>query len=392
MVTLTTVEKALKELYLGAIINQLNTETDPFITRIKRTSERITGNNGIIRAAQIGVNGGFGAGTETGTLPTPGENIYKNLRGTTKNLFGVISISDKSLKSIKGNDKGAFGDLVEREINGMMETAKWHFARQVSGSSKGVLATCKAGSGASNVIGVDDRRLLIEGITIDILTSSGTPVADKRRILNINRKTDEITISGAPVTVSAGNIITAQGSYGLELTGLGDLFDLTMTELYGNKRAENDWLNPFVDDAAGEISDVLLHETITQQEDAYNVNLSYIRAGNKAYQSYMKYLQAKTRIVNTTKLEGGALSLEFNGRNIVRDRFMIPDAMDFLDPTKFYLDQVSEWDWISGPVGGIFVQQGNTATYNATLVKYADLTCVTPGGMARLKGITDPDI
>ena len=389
MVTLTTVEKALKELYLGAIINQLNTETDPFITRIKRTSERITGNNGIVRAAQIGINGGFGAGTETGTLPTAGENIYKKLYGTTKNLYGTISISDKSLRSIKGNDKGAFGDLVEREINGMMETAKWHFARQVSGSSKGILATCKAAT-SSNTIQVEDRRLLIEGITIDILTSDGAEVAAKRRIKNINRSTGEITIDGAAVTVSDGYLITAQGSYGLELTGLGDLFDLTLTDLYGNKRSENDWLNPFVDAAAGEISDILLHSTITDQEDAYNVELSYIRAGNKAYENYMKYLQAKTRIINTTKLEGGAISLEFNGRNIVRDKFMLPDAMDFLDPSKFYLDQVGEWDWINGPVGGIFVQQGNTATYNATLVKYADLTCVTPGGMARLKGITDP--
>lgn len=387
MVTLTTVEKALKELYLGAIINQLNTQTDPFITRIKRTSERITGNTGIVRAAQIGINGGFGAGTETGQLPSPGENIYKKLYGTTKNLFGVISISDKSLRSIHGNDKGAFGDLVEREIDGMMETAKWHFARQVSGSSKGILAKCKASTGTK--IQVDDRRLLIEGITIDILDASGSPIAQKRRIKNINRATDEITIDGASVTVGEGALITAQGSYNLELTGLGDLFDLNLTQLYGNSREENDWLNPHVA-SGGEISDVLLHSTITDQEDAYNVQLDYIRAGNKAYQSYMKYLQAKTRIVNTTKLEGGAISLEFNGRNIVRDKFMVPDAMDFLDPSKFYLDQVGEWDWIKGPVGGIFVQQGNTATYNASLVKYADLTCVTPGGMARLTGITDP--
>lgn len=388
MVTLTTVEKALKELYLGAIINQLNTETDPFVTRIRRTSERITGNNGIIRAAQIGINGGFGAGTETGQLPAPGENIYKKLYGTTKNLFGVISISDKSMRSIRGNDKGAFGDLIEREIDGMMQTAKWHFARQISGSSTGILATCKAATSVTK-IPVNDRRLLIEGITIDILTSTGTPIAQKRRIKNINRSTNEITIDGAAITVEKGAIITAQGSYNLELTGLGDLFNLELTQLYGNDRKENDWLNPLVKEG-GEISDVLLHTTITDQEDAYNVNLSYIRAGNKAYESYMKYLQAKTRIVNTTKLEGGAISLEFNGRNIVRDKFMIPDALDFLDPTKFYLDQVSEWDWINGPVGGIFVQQGNTATYNASLVKYADMTCVTPGGMARLKGITDP--
>ena len=388
MVTLTSVEKALKELYLGAIIKELNTESDPFVARIKRTSDKITGNNGIVRAAQVGINGGFGAGTETGTLPTPGENIYKNLRSTTKNLYGTISISDKSMKSIKGNDKGAFGDLITNEITGMMETAKWHFARQVSGSASGVLATVSAGSG--NKITVDNRRMLLEGMTIDILDEDGSPVAQARRITNINRSTDEITISGAAVTVSSGMLITAQNSYGLELTGLTDLFDLDAERLYGNDRATNDWLNPYVEEDAGEISDIMLTEIVMQQEDAYNVKIDYIRAGNDAYYAYAKYLEDRVRIVNSTKLEGGFTGLKFGESVIVRDKFMEPDAIHFLDSDKFYLDQVSEWDWIPGPVGGIFVQNGNTPTYNATLAKYADLMCTVPGGMACLKGVTAP--
>lgn len=387
MVTLATVEKALKELYLGAIIKQLNTETDPFISRIQRTSERITGNNGIVRDAQIGINGGFGAGTETGVLPQPGENIYKKLYSITKNMYGVIAVSDKALKSIKGNDRGAFGNLIRREIDGMMETAKWHFARQVSGKSTGVLATVKSGSG--NTIVVDDWRLLIEGITIDILSSSGGEVAKARRILNINRSTGAVTISGASVSASAGMLITAQNSYGLELTGLGDLFDLSMSQLYGNDRATNDWINPHVEDNAGEISDTLLTEAIVRQEDAYNVTINYIRAGNDAYQSYAKYLEKRARIINTTKLEGGFTALKFGEHPLVRNKFMAPDAIDFLDTSKFYLDQVSEWDWINGPTQNIFTQNAGSPTYNATLAKYADLMCVTPGGMARYKGVTD---
>ena len=69
-----------------------------------------------------------------------------------------------------------------------------------------------------------------------------------------------------------------------------------------------------------------------------------------------------------------------------------PDAgMDFLDSSKFVIDQVGEWDWIEGPTRSIFVQNGNTPTYNATLVKYADLMCLTPGGMGRMTGIADPE-
>ena len=390
MVTLATVEQALKELYLGPIINELNTDTDPFITRIKRTSERIVGNNGIIRDAQIGMNGGFGAGTETGELPAPGENIYKKLKSTTKNLYGVISVSHKALKALDNDSrKGAFDNMVQRDIDTMMATAKYHFARQTSGSSTGVLTKTKTGSG--NSFGVDDTRLLIEGIQIDILSSSGSPVAQKRRILNINRKTNTVTISGAAVSVEAGMLVTVQGSYGLELTGLDDLFNVDgLTTLYGLTRADNDWLNPHVETASDPISDVLLTEIITRQEDAYNVNINYLRAGNDAYNAYAKYLESRARIVNTTIYEGGYKGLKFGELPLIRSKFTEKDSIDFLDTEAFTIDQVSEWDWIPGPTNGIFVQLGNTPTFNATLAKYADLMCDKPGGMARLKGVTAP--
>lgn len=385
---LASVEKALKELYLGPIIEQLNTDIDPFVARIERSTENITGNNGIVRAAQIGLNGGFGAGTETGTLPLPGENIYKNLRSTTKNLYGVISISDKLLKSVKANDRGAFANLVEREIRGMLHTAKWHFARQVYGSSSGKLAACVSSSG--NKITVDSVQFLIEGITIDVLSSGGSELAKARRILNIDRAKKEVTVSGASVGDVSGGYITAQGSAGLEMTGLADLFNIDAAQLYGNTRADNSWLNPKVNKTAGEITQGLLQETITEIEDAYNVKIDYISAGNDAFIHYMNLLKAESRQVNTMTLAGGVTGLKFNNIDVVRNRFTPADGMDFLDTSKFKIDQVSEWDWIEGPTRSIFVQNGNTPTYNATLVKYADLMCVTPGGMARLTGIEAP--
>ena len=94
----------------------------------------------------------------------------------------------------------------------------------------------------------------------------------------------------------------------------------------------------------------------------------------------------------TSSIRKGCCSdvVKFNNIDVVRNRFTPVDGMDFLDTDKFKIDQVSEWDWIEGPTRSIFVQNGNTPTYNATLVKYADLMCVTPGGMARLTGITKP--
>lgn len=389
MVTMETVAKALKTVYLGAIIEELNLKTDPFIARIHTSTDHVYGTNEIVRAAQIGLNGGFGAGTETGELPQPGEDVYANLRSTTKNLYGVIQMSDKSLKSFKGNDKNAFGNMIQRQIDSMMRTAKWHYARQVSGSHMGVLTTATGGTG--NTVQVADFRKLVEGITIDVLTSAGAEVATKRRIKNINRNTGEILLDGTALgTVASGSLLVVQGSYGKELTGLDDIFDLESETLYGNERATNSWINPRVEEDAGAIDEVMMHRILSEQEDAFNVTLNYIRAGADAYEAYMKLLQAKTRIVNTVKLEGGAVSLKFNERDIIRDKFMEPRTIDFLDPDKFHLDQISEWSWIPGTVGGIFHQDANYPTYKATLTKYADLICTIPGGMARMTGVLDP--
>ena len=64
MVNLTTVSEALKVLYINPIREFVNMRADPFAARILQTSDNITGYQKIVRAVQIGANGGAGAGTE----------------------------------------------------------------------------------------------------------------------------------------------------------------------------------------------------------------------------------------------------------------------------------------------------------------------------------------
>ena len=77
MINLTTVSEALKVLYINPIREFVNMQADPFASRILQTSDNIVGYQKIVRAVQIGANGGAGAGTETGLLPVAGENLYK---------------------------------------------------------------------------------------------------------------------------------------------------------------------------------------------------------------------------------------------------------------------------------------------------------------------------
>ena len=75
MVSLENADNALKTVYLGVIANQLNVAANPLLTKIKHSSKDVWGKE-IRKLAPIGLNGGVGAGTETGSLPTANGNNY----------------------------------------------------------------------------------------------------------------------------------------------------------------------------------------------------------------------------------------------------------------------------------------------------------------------------
>ena len=75
MVTLESAENALKTVYLGVVSNQLNVNSNPLLSKIAQTTSDVWGNE-IRKLAPYGLNGGVGAGTESGDLPTAFQNKY----------------------------------------------------------------------------------------------------------------------------------------------------------------------------------------------------------------------------------------------------------------------------------------------------------------------------
>ena len=75
MVTMTSADNALKSVYLGAVSEQLDTAINPLLAKIQRSTADVWGKE-VRRLAQYGVNGGVGAGTEEGDLPSAAGNNY----------------------------------------------------------------------------------------------------------------------------------------------------------------------------------------------------------------------------------------------------------------------------------------------------------------------------
>lgn len=395
MVNMTTISDALKNVYLNPMRDDINTGADAFASRILKTSDHVVGYKKIIRAAQIGVNGGAGAGSETGALPSAGENLYTQIESDTKNLYGVLQISDKIMKSATGNNAGSFINALEREINGLLKTCKWNLARQIYGDGTGKLMVAKTNGTPATVIEAASGQTvknILPGLKVDLRDDATASIYSNKggmRVLDVDRKTNKITLDTSTAIV-ASDFFTIQGSYNYELTGFGKLFEtISGSEtLYGKTRSSYSWLRPYLNASFGSISEKGIQQVIDLLEDSYNISINHINMGNTAYGYYMDLLNSRRAINDVMTLEGGHTALKFNNMPVVRNKFLDAAEIQLLDTSIFSIDQIADWDWIEGPTRSVLTQVAGYPYYTASLTKYCDLMCALPAAMAKLTGVT----
>lgn len=392
MVNLTSVTNALKNFYIQPLREDINLKADAFASRVLHTSNNINGYNEIIRAAQIGANGGAGAGTETGNLPTAGENIYIQMKSTTKNLYGTLSVSDKALKSITGAP-GAFVNAFQQDMDTLVKTLRWNVARQFYGDGSGKLCTLAAlATAGKKLTASDSTQFLLPGLKVDLHAADGTVASGHAglRIADVDHVKKTVTLDTA-VTCAAGAYLTIQGSAGYELTGLGKIFETisgTTQTLYGLNRSDYSWLRPYLNANFGAIDEVGMQKVIDNLEDTYNVTIDHINCGNAAYGHYMDLMNKRRAINDVMILEGGHKALKFNGIPLTRNKFMPDAGIDLYDTSLFTVDQIADWEWIEGETRQILHQVPGKPIYTASVTKYCDLMCALPGGIARLTGVS----
>lgn len=389
MVTLQSAENALKTVYLGVVANQLNINANPLLGKIKQSTSDVWGKE-IRKLAPFGINGGIGAGTETGTLPSAAGNKYVQFVSELKNLYGKIEISDKAIRASQ-NNAGAFVNLLNDEMEGLIKASSFNFGRMLYGDGSGLLATVSAFSSSTKAITCanSDVKNLIEGLVIDIYTGTNLK-ASGLRITYVDRANKCFYVdmpSNPSYTIAKDDTIYVQGSKGLEITGLGKIFSSSET-LYGVSRAANPWLQPYSSSVDGEISETVIQKAIDFLEEASGSEVDFITCSTAVRQAYQQYMTAFKRNVDIMELAGGYKTISYNGIPVVADRFIKNDTMYLLNTKDFTLHQLCDWKWLEGEDGKIIKQNPNYATYTATLVKYADLICDRPNGSAMLTGIS----
>lgn len=392
MVTISSAENALKTLYLGVVSDQLNTKVNPLLAKIKQSTADVWGKE-VRKLVPYGANGGIGAGTEDGDLPTAAGNNYKQFCLTLKNLYGTIEISDKAIRA-SANNSGAFVNLLNAEMEGLIKASKFNFGRMLFGDGSGKLATVSSVSG--NTVTMDSVSNVIEGMVVDFMTPSGAMYtgvsgATGRRILSIDRANKTVTLNGSALTgvVSENDIVTVQGSFGKEITGLGAIFG-NSTSLYGITRSENLWLTPkTVAAKEGVIDDSTIQKVVDELEDVAGSTANFIVCNSGVRRAYQNYLTSNRTNVDTINLDGGFKAISFGGIPVVTDRFSPSGNMYVLNTDEFTLHQLCDWRWLEGDDGRVLKQTAGKPVYTATLVKYADLLCEKPSGQGVITGVTE---
>ena len=384
MVTLSSAENALKSVYLGVVANQLNVNANPLLGKIKQSTKDVWGKE-IRKMAPYGINGGIGAGAETDALPTAAGNNYVQFISELKNLYGKIELSDKAIRASE-NNAGAFVNLLNDEMEGLIKASSFNFGRMLYGDGSGLLATVTEFDAEAKCATVNTVKNLIEGMVIDIYSAGADSARTTARIKYVDRINKKV-FTEAGATFEVGDTLYVQNSKDFEITGLGKIFSDSDT-LYGLKREEFPWLAPYKKENAGEISDGLIQSAVDFLEEYSGSTVNYIACSSAVRRAYQEYLGAYRRNIDVTELAGGYKAISYNGIPLVADRFVEDDTMYLLNTDHFTLHQLCDWKWLEGEDGKVIKQNANFPTYSATLVKYADLICDKPNGQAKISGIS----
>lgn len=385
MVNLETADKALKSVYLGVVTEQLNTAVNPLLTKIEQTSSDVWGKD-IIKLVSYGLNGGVGAGDETGSLPMAAGNNYAQYKVELKNLYGSIEISDKAIRASQSN-VGAFVNLLNAEMEGLLKASKYNLGRMLYGDGNGVLAlVATASATATTSITLSSVKKVAIGMVIDIFNKDGEKILAQARIIDVDRTAKTIKIDKQVSAVSTTDYITIQNSKGFELTGLGAIFGTN--DIYGLARENNTWLNPYKKDLNNAALDMgTIQEAIDYIDETTGSAVNFITCAYDVKKAYIKNLSANRLNVDYMTLDGGFKALSYSGIPLVSDKFIEDGEMYLLNTDDFKMHQLCDWRWLEGDNGNVIKQKLGNPTYTATLVKYADIVCDRPCGQAKLSGI-----
>ena len=352
--TLASIDATLKEVYEGEVRRQLPDEIVA-LKRVTRSSDGVSNEtNGkyVTFPVHVRRNGGLGSRNEAEALPTPGQQGYAAARLALKSDYLGISLTGHAIDMCDTNPK-AFAKSLDEEMERGRIDFKKDLNRQIYGNGSGAITTVRANGTGVNIIPVVDARLFwIGSHVIDIVTAPSTVAVTARTVTarDLTPGANTITISGATVNVTAGQLITLTGSVNRELTGLGAIVNNTGVLYNINPATEPEWTSE-VDSNGGTpraLSEALMIRLVDRIRGRGG-KTTVILTDDGSFRAYWALLSQLRGFTNTTKFDGGYTGLSFHVGDqeipVVSDYDAPLGTMHFLneDELTFYRDEDIHW-------------------------------------------------
>lgn len=384
MITLENADKALKDYYLEAVTAQLNDGISPFFAAIEKTANHVSGKDVSLSVVR-GNCGSVAAGAEDGDLPDPYKNRYLSITAPLKNLYGTIEISDKAMRASR-DSSGAFVNLVNAEMEGLIGSAKQNFQRMLFGDGSGAICTIVSRV-SDTVLKVDCAKGYFVGMMVDVVPLSGVATADGTglTVVAVDTEASTVTLGTEFFESVVGGKIYPHGCRDGELTGLGAIFDAGT--LYGYEKSSEPYFAPYVKDGAGELTEDLLSGILDHMEEHFNSRINMILCSYATRRKIAALIADNRRVVNSVDARTGLGVVTVSDVPVYADKYCPEGRILFLNTDDFSLNQLCDWEWLEDEDGKILKQVPGKAAYSATLVKYAELICKKPCAQAMLKNI-----
>jgi hypothetical protein len=406
----------LKEVYPGAIEDELNNEIALWAVLDKEKVTIDGQGQHVVRPFRVNRNQGFGARTDTGILPLPGNQTLTNAKINMSSNYLVGQITGRVIRTSYGTE-AAFENALEEEIRFSLTDVPNEVGRQLF-SGSGQLSTVNGTVTASTSIVVNNTQYFAVGMYLEFWTTgnanqttndAGLPTGNTGTLVTaVNNTTNTVTVTTAQTLTSGDGISRAQNNTGFvttnELVGLDTIIDnntdypglayftanrATYPVLYGNRfdalhsLSENLMQQAF--DAARQIGGGIIDLIITDY------------ATRRAYSNLLTSLKRyPVEGINAPQFAGGldvsqdlrmqmGEGLSFSGATMIPSRQAPPAKMWLLDTDSFKLFQQSEIEWVMNGDSILHPLLVNSQdAYKFSLYYDAQLYCEAPNRNAKI--------
>lgn len=380
MITLSSAENVLKDVYLGVIADQINTKTNPLFSQIKRSTRNIVGKE-VRVVAPVGINGGIMAGEETSTLPDGVDTPYLSFVAPLKNLYGRFEISDKAIRC-SSSDVNSFVNLLQDGMDSLLKASIFNLSRMIYGDGTGKLCALTVADGKNTV---DNAEAIAPGMYVDIYNGD-TAVASNVFVKSVDKQTKEVMFA-TTATLTTGNVVYVHASKGNEIVGLKGI--VNNTELYGVKKSDYPVMNAKTYTAKStDAFDEDYVQSIIDDLEMEGTNINFINCSYELKRLYQKYLTLYKKNISYTTLADGMKVLTHFGTPIVPTNHLAAGEAYFLNTNDFTFFELGDWKWLEDESGRVLKQHPTKAAYSATLVKYTELMCQKPSGVGFVSGLS----